>query len=127
MGSTKYIFANTGQLVRLVIQTLDIDGYRIDGYIPVVQNIIFPDFSVAVGYPRHMTQVYITGDGYVPGVDGDGYVSGLYIHGLLIPTGITALGTYVANVYWENNGQPQWDSFAINVARPFGNSSVSPI
>jgi hypothetical protein len=127
MGTTKYIFANTGQLVRLVIQTLDSNGDRVDGYIPVVQNVIFPDFSVPVGYPCQMIQAYITGDGYVPGVDGDGYVSGLYTHNLLIPTGITALGTYIANVYWEDNGQPQWDVFAINVARPFGNSSVSPI
>lgn len=40
---TDYIFANTGQTVRFVIETLGADGYRSDGYVPMVESIIFPD------------------------------------------------------------------------------------
>lgn len=111
MGSAQYIFANTGQLIRLAIQTLDGYGDRIDGYVPVVQSVQFPDLSVAAGYPQAMTRLG----------------TGLYAHGLQLPTGADALGTYIASVYWQEEGLPRWEAFAINVARPFGISSVSPI
>lgn len=111
MGSINYIFANTGQLIRLVIQTLDGYGNRSDGYIPIVQSIIFPDLSVAAGYPQFMVNLS----------------TGLYTHGLQLPIGADSLGTYIASIYWEENDLPKWETFAINVARPFGISSVSPI
>lgn len=117
MGAAQYIFANTGQLIRLVVQTLDgsVDGYaggnRLDGYVPVVQSVLFPDLSLAAGYPQAMVRLS----------------TGLYAHGLQLPSGADALGTYVASVYWQENGLPFWETFAINVARPFGISSVSPI
>jgi hypothetical protein len=110
MGAAQYIFANTGQLVRLVVQTLD--GYeRSDGYVPVVESVLFPDLSTAAGYPQTMMRLG----------------TGLYAHGLQLPIGADALGTYIASVYWEESGKPHWEAFAINVARPFGNSAVSPI
>ena len=106
------IFANPGQTVRLVVQTLDTDGYRIDGYVPQVINVYFPDLSLAAGYPSAMVRIE----------------TGLYVHGLVIPTGSTALGTFVVSVYSEDgNSKPIWDTFMIQVARPFGNSSVSPL
>lgn len=118
MGAGTNIFANTGQLIRLVVQTLDgySDGYegngnRVDGYVPVVQSVIFPDLSLAAGYPQAMTRLQ----------------TGLYAHGLQLPTGADALGTYIASVYWEERGQPKWEAFAIHVARPFGISAVTPI
>lgn len=117
MSAANYIFANTGQLVRLVVQTLDgYDGYsqygqRIDGYIPVVISIQYPDLSYEMGYPRNMTRLS----------------TGLYAHGLLLPEGADALGTYIASVYWEENGKSKWETFAINVARPFGISSITPV
>lgn len=114
MGSAIYIFANTGQLIRLVVQTLDgYDGYgqRTDGYVPMVQSIQYPDLSYEIGYPRAMTRLS----------------TGLYAHGLLLPTGADALGTYIASVYWEENGNAKWETYAINVGRPFGISSVSPV
>jgi hypothetical protein len=112
MGAANYIFANTGQLIRLVVQTLDgYEGARVDGYVPVVASVQYPDLSLAVGYPYPMLRLD----------------TGLYAHGLLLPSGADALGTYIANVYWEENGLPKWEVFAINVARPFGISAVSPI
>jgi hypothetical protein len=127
MATTNYIFANAGQLIRLVIQTLDSTGHRVDGYVPVVESIVFPDFSVDENCPIAMTNAYIYGDGYIPGVNGDGYVAGLYTYALQLPTGAAALGTYIANVYWEEEGNPKWETFAINVARPFGSAYASAI
>jgi lysophospholipase L1-like esterase len=108
---TDYIFANTGQTVRFVIDTLNADGYRSDGYVPVVESIIFPDMSLASGYPQAMTNID----------------RGLYAHGILLPTGADALGAYIASVFWVENNLPKYQTIVINAARPFGISSVSPI
>jgi hypothetical protein len=108
---TDYIFANTGQTVRFVIDTLNADGYRSDGYVPVVESIIFPDMSLASDYPQVMTNID----------------RGLYAHGILLPTGADALGTYIASVFWVENNLPKYQTIAINASRPFGISSVSPI
>jgi hypothetical protein len=83
MGTT-YIYANTGQVVRLVLQTTNVQGYLIDGYIPVVTSIIFPDLTVATGYPKEMIRLN----------------TGLYIHGIQLPKGVAGLGTYIASVMW---------------------------
>lgn len=111
MGAATYIFANTGQLVRLVVQTLDGYGNLSDGYAPVVQSVLFPDLSYAAGYPQTMMRLS----------------TGIYAHGLSLPTGADALGTYIASVFWEEQGLPKWEVFAINVARPFGVSAITPI
>jgi len=105
------IFSNPGQTVRLVVQTLDGYGNRADGYVPQVTQVLFPDLTVAQGYPQPMTRAS----------------TGLYVHGLVIPTGVAYLGTFIASVYYEDAGQPRWEAFTIQVARPFGNSSVSPL
>ena len=112
MGSANYIFANTGQFVQLVVQTLDgYDGARVDGYVPIVQSLYYPDLSVGLGYPQSMNRVDV----------------GLYAFGVQLPTGADALGTYIASVYWEEIGNPKWASIAINCARPFGISTVCPM
>ena len=56
-----------------------------------------------------------------------GIETGLYASGILLEEGPDAIGTYVASVYWEENGDPKWETFAINVGRPFGVSAVTPI
>lgn len=108
---TNYISANTGQTIRLVVQTVDGYGNREDGYIPIVDSIIYPDSSVLVGYPREMTRIS----------------TGLYYTNLTIPTGTTALGSYIASVYFVENDLMKWETFVINASRPFGISSISPI
>lgn len=152
MGSVNYIFANTGQTVRLVVQVLDSNGlpvdlgsdgnwldgygYLVDGYytdapdgyypdgysdgyagpndgyyVPVVAKVIFPDLSLAATYPRPMTRIG----------------TGLYIHGLQLPIGVPAIGTYISSVSWVTQAVTQWETYAINAARPFGVTSVTPI
>jgi hypothetical protein len=107
------IFSNPGQTVRLVVQVLDSYGNRSDGYVPLVTSVYFPNLSLASGYPIAMTRID----------------TGLYIHGLTLPTGNSSLGTYIANVYSKEvgSGLIKWEVFQIQVARPFGNSSVVPL
>lgn len=135
MGSVNYIFANTGQVARLVVQVLDgnghpvdLDGYAnwldgygylIDGYwsdppdgyypdgysdgyagptdgyfVPVVKQIVLPDLSSAPNYPRPMMRIGV----------------GLYVHGFRIPTGVPAIGTYIASVSWTEKEVSQSNS-----------------
>lgn len=107
------LFANPGQTVSLIVQTVDGYGARQDGYVPTVMSIYFPDRSLADGFPEAMTRLQ----------------QGLYIYDLIIPSGTTSLGTFVASVMFTqpSTGNPEWQVFTINVARPFGNSSASPI
>lgn len=112
MGSVNYIFANTGQLVRVAVQTVSsVTGDRVDGYVPIINSIIFPDLTVAAGYPQAMTRLG----------------TGLYAHGIQIPVGVDALGSYIVSAYWQEGTQMHWDTFVINVSRPFGISAVTPI
>ena len=113
MSNAIPIFANPGQTVRLTVQVLDGYGNRSDGYVPQVTKVFFPDLSIAAGYPQAMTRIDV----------------GLYVHGLVIPTGPESLGTFVASVQSQvvGTGAPDWQVFSIQVARPFGNSSVSPL
>jgi hypothetical protein len=115
MGSlplTTAIFANPGQKVTLAVQVLDGYGARTDGYIPSVNNIYFPNLSTAAGFPIVMTRIE----------------TGLYVYQLTIPAGAASVGTFLANVKFldPSTGYTIWQLFQINVALPFGNSSVSP-
>jgi hypothetical protein len=83
------------------------DGY----YVPVVQQVMFPDLSLAAYYPRPMTRIGV----------------GLYIHGLCIPNGAPAIGTYIASISWTEDVVFKWETYAINASRPFGTTSVSPV
>ena len=87
------------------------DGY----YVPVVQQVIFPDFAKAAYYPRPMTRIG----------------TGLYIHGLCIPNGVPSIGTYIVGISWmekvQNQHNFEWETYAINASRPFGVTSVTPV
>ena len=107
------LFANPGQTVSLVVQTVDGYGARQDGAVPNVMSIYFPDRSLAQGFPQPMTRLE----------------QGLYVYDMIIPQGMLSLGTFTASVMYMQPGtnNPVWQVFTINVARPFGNSSASPI
>ena len=105
--------ARTGQTVRLAIQTVDGYGTRTDGYTPVVTQVLFPDFSIAAAYPTGMTRID----------------TGLYVHGLEIPSGQEAIGTFIASVFFLQpiTNNPVWETFTIQVDRPYGNVTVAPL
>lgn len=107
------ICARTGQNVRIVVQTVDGYGARVDGYVPIVTQVLFPDFSTAANYPVNMLRID----------------QGLYVHGLDIPNSPEAIGTFIASVFFLQPGvdQPVWETFTIQVDRPFGNATVSPL
>jgi hypothetical protein len=120
MESVNYIFANTGQVVRLIVQTFDGSGNRIDldgyglltdgygGYIldgysnyildgyddgytnPIVVSVMLPDSTLAPGYPVPMLKIG----------------TGLYSYALQLGSGVSGLGSYVASAFWtESTGE----------------------
>jgi hypothetical protein len=103
----------TGQTVRLTIQTVDGYGNRRDGYTPIITQVLFPDFSAAAGYPRDMTRVD----------------TGLYVSGLDIPSSVESIGTFIASVFFlqPDTNNPVWETFTIQVDRPYGNVTVAPL
>ncbi len=107
------LFANPGQTISITVQTLDGYGNRVDGYTPTVMSVYFPDRSLSQGFPEAMVRLE----------------TGLYVYNLSIPSGLASLGTFVASTMHFDPGSAElvWNVFSINVARPFGNSSASPI
>ena len=105
--------ANPGQTVSLVTQVIDGYGARVDGYVPQVVNVLFPDLSSASGYPQAMTRVS----------------TGLYTHQLSIPSGTSGLGTFIVSVLFTNpsTGGPEWQVFQVTGILPFVNVSVTPL
>ena len=106
------LYANPGQTVTLVVQTTDGYGDRIDGYVPRIENVYFPTLTTAAGYPRSMNRLEL----------------GVYYYNVQLPSDSTALGTFIINIFYRQPGSnaPVWEVFTIQVARAFGNSSVSP-
>jgi hypothetical protein len=155
MGSVNYIFANTGQTVRLIIQSLDGYGYPsdlidsrnwLDGY------GYFSDGYYSEAPDGYYLDGYHTSDGY-NGLN-DGYFVpvinsillpdltyaelypipmsrlgiGFFVYGVRLPNGIPAVGTYIVSTsYFNNSGQYIYEIYSINATRPFGITSVTPI
>lgn len=107
------LFANPGQTVSLVVQTIDGYGARQDGSVPMVMSIYFPERVLAEGFPQAMTRLQ----------------QGLYVYDIIIPSGLASLGTFIISIFYSQpgTGDHVWQVFNVNVARPFGNSSASPI
>lgn len=111
---TVSLFANPGQTVTLAVQVLDGYGERADGYsAPVVDFIQLPNGSMSDLYPENTTSV----------------AEGVFKHSFTIPFGISAVGTYLASISWQDpdTGAPKYELFLIHVALPFGASTVSPV
>lgn len=104
--------ANPGQIVSVTTQILDVDGQRVDGYVPQIDYVINPAGIMLAGYPLAMIRETV----------------GVYRSSISIPTGILAIGTYIVSVSWSrpSTSLTQYEVFLINVALPFGNASVAP-
>lgn len=111
MGQVITLHANPGQTASLVIQTVDGYGERVNANVPQVMSIYFPDKSLAQGFPQAMTNIGV----------------GLYSYDIAIPSGATSLGSFIANIRHTEDSSVVWNVYVISVARPFGNSSASPI
>lgn len=109
-----------GQKVTIIQQVFNSDGYRADGYsfidsgplgAPVIARIIFPDFSLAVGYPVAMVKLD----------------TGLYSFSFTLPSGATSVGLYVIDIYWYHptTHALQQDIAQVVVTAPFGSYSIT--
>lgn len=106
-----------GQKVTVIQQVFNSDGYRADGYMvdgysaPIVARIVFPDFSLAVGYPVAMTKLD----------------TGLYSYSFTLPTGAASIGLYIIDIYWYHPTtlSLQQDISQVIVTAPFGQYSVT--
>lgn len=107
------LFANPGQSLLLAVQVVDGYGVLHDGYqAPTVDFVRMPSGTNAGGYPTDMTEINL----------------GIWIHSLTIPAGSTGLGSYLVSCSWPRpDGFFQNELFIINVAFPFGNTSISPV
>jgi hypothetical protein len=97
-----------GQQATVFLETLDADGIRTDSStVPLVTRIIFPGFTLAEGYPMEMTQLD----------------TGLYYTQFTLPTGSTAVGSYLVDVSFTNpaNDTITQQAYQIVVTAPFGN------
>lgn len=104
-----------GQTVTIIQEVLNLDGYRADGYnfsgsgalgAPVIARIVFPNFTLATGYPIAMTKLD----------------TGLYSSSFILPTGSTAVGTYIIDIYWYHPStlKLQQSYTQIVVTAPYG-------
>jgi hypothetical protein len=104
-----------GQVATLVQQVLNLDGYRADGYAgpPIIARIVFPNLTLASGYPVAMTKLD----------------TGLYNYSFRLPTGGASVGTYIVDIYWyhPNTLQLQQNFIQINVTSPYGVYSIAPV
>src|SRR5271170_4813457 len=84
---TQILYYNPGQQVTIVLETLDINGARADGYVaPVVERIILPGLTLACGYPQPMIRIDV----------------GLYYFQFVLPSGAVSIGTYIVDIMYEN-------------------------
>jgi hypothetical protein len=113
-GQAVSIFANPGQTLLLALQTLDGYGTRADpSEIPQIDFVLSPSLVVATGFPKNMIKIS----------------TGLYYYNIVIPPGCAeVIGTYTVSTSWKHptTGHTQHGLFLINVALPFGNSTVFP-
>ncbi len=81
-----------------------LDGY--DGY-PVIDRVIFPDLSLAVGFPTHLAKLD----------------NGLYFYQFTLPLGAASVGSYLVDGYYNEPVSGIRFSFLyqIIVNAPFGN------
>lgn len=106
------INASPGQFVTLFLETKD--GYsRADAYSgpPIISQIIFPNMSLASGYPKPMVRVS----------------QGLYTFGFTLPMMASAVGSYLVDVSWMDGATQSFSQtfFQVICTAPFGQYSIT--
>ncbi len=103
-----------GTKATIFLETKDGYGQRgdnntsFDGYLtPVVTRVIFPDLSLAAGFPQPMIKLDI----------------GLYYFQFTLPVGAASVGSYLVDVTYNDPGNPLdlTATYQIVVSAPFGN------
>lgn len=106
------IGAIPGQAILLAVEILDNTGTRVDGYAPTLDFVKRPNGYNLAGSTA-MTRMNV----------------GLYKVSVSVPSGITAIGTYIASVSWvhPDTAATQYELFLINVALAYGTINAIPV
>lgn len=118
-----------GNQVTIVWESLLADGYRSDGYnaafgpadgyddvdgyynLPVVERILFPSLATASGYPQKFARID----------------NGLYYFQFTLPTGASAVGSYIVDFQYINPSTSNIsETYAqVIVLAPYGQYSIT--
>ena len=101
-----------GQKAAIFLETVDGYGTRTDSpSLPFVSRSVFPNLTLAAGYPENMTKLD----------------TGLYYYEFVLPSGAIAIGSYLVDVTFINPANDAINSsfYQIIVSAPFGNYSAS--
>ncbi len=101
-----------GQKVTIYLETLNGAGMRTDSVtLPSIQRVIFPDFSLASGYPQNMIKLD----------------TGLYYHQFTLPTGSVSVGSYLVDLSYISpaTSQETKQIYQVTVTAPYGNFSAT--
>jgi hypothetical protein len=111
MSTLLYYFP--GQKATIFLETKDGYGQRgdnntsFDGYLtPVITRVIFPDLSLAAGFPQPMVKLDV----------------GLYFFQFTVPLGGKAIGSYLVDVTYNVPGNvlDLTKTYQLIVTAPFG-------
>jgi len=105
------LYYSPGQKASIFLETLDGDGLRADGYIPVVTRVIFPDLTLAENFPQNMVKLDI----------------GLYFFQFTLPVTGSSIGSYLVDVLYNKPGTMDYFNtlYQLVVNAPFGMYSVT--
>jgi hypothetical protein len=101
-----------GQKATLFLETVNADGYRTNASeIPFVSRVILPDLTLSLGFPLEMDQLDV----------------GLYTFQFTLPTGASAVGSYLLDVVYINpsSNNEIIKGYQIICSAPYGNFGVS--
>lgn len=97
---TQVFYHSPGQSVTIVLETLAVTGNREDSpSLPIVERIITPALTLAANYPQTMHKLD----------------TGLYYYKFILPTGPTAIGTYIVDVSYVDPAISATKSLAFQV------------
>lgn len=112
-----------GQKAFILLETLNVSGVRADGYsgfdgydgydgyVPMITRIVYPDLSLANGFPQHLVKLDV----------------GLYYYQFTLPSKANSIGSYLVDVYYLQPGTANFLTalYQIIVNAPFGNYSIT--
>lgn len=109
--STTVLYYSPKQKASIFLETFDNVGVRADGYAPVVTRVIFPDLSLAGGFPQEMVKLDV----------------GLYFFQFTLPSGANAIGSYLVDVLYNkpNTNSYLTAIYQLVVNAPYGSYSVT--
>lgn len=121
------LFYSPGQTATVFLEILNVngaraDGYKADGYFadgyfadgyakPIITRLIFPDLTLAAGYPVFMTKLD----------------TGFHYYQFVLPSGASAVGSYIVDIEYINPTTLLINTslYQISVNAPYGNFSTT--